>query len=190
MTRTPAREELPAAAVETVPDVIGPGLEVLFCGINPGLYTASVGHHFADPGNRFWEALRTAGFTDRLLDPFEERRLLAYGYGITHLVERATAAAAELSDAELATGRWRLETKVLHYAPRWLAVLGLGAYRRAFRRPQAVLGRQEETVAGARVWVLPHPSGLNASHGPEDFTRLLRELRSATAAERSRCEDA
>lgn len=165
--------------------MIGPGLEVLFCGISPALYTAVVGHHFACPGNPFWKALHTAGFTDRLLDPFEERRLLAYGYGITNLVERATAAAAELSGAELATGRWRLETKVLHYAPRWLAVLGLGAYRTVFRRQDAVLGRQEETVAGARVWVLPDPGGLNAGYRPEDFTRLLRDLRSATAAERS-----
>ena len=184
--RTPTRDELLAAAGRTVTDVIGPELQVLFCGINPGLYTAVVGHHFARPGNRFWKALHTAGFTDRLLHPFEERQLLAYGYGITNLVDRATATAAELSDAELATGRWRLEKKILHYAPRWLAVLGLGAYRTAFGRPRAGLGRQEEPVAGARVWVLPNPSGLNASYRPDDFTRLFRELRSATEAERPR----
>lgn len=184
--RTPTRDELLAAAARTVPDVIGPEIEVLFCGISPEPYTAFVGHHFAHPGNRFWKALHTAGFTDRLLDPSGERQLLAYGYGLTYLVERAAATAAELSGAELATGRWRLETKVLNYAPRWLAVLGLGAYRTAFRCPHAALGRQEDSVAGARVWVLPNPSGRNADYRPEDFTRLFRELRSAVAAESPR----
>lgn len=183
MARRPTREELLSAGGRTLPDVIAPGLKVLFCGINPGLYTAVVGHHFARPGNRFWKALHTAGFTPRLLAPEEEQELLRHGCGITNVARRATAAAAELAPEELAEGGRRLEEKVRVYAPRWLAVLGLGAYRTAFGRPRAALGPQEERVGGARVWVLPNPSGLNASYRPADFTRLFRELREAVEGE-------
>lgn len=165
-----------------MPDVIAPGLQVLFCGINPGLYSGAVGHHFARPGNRFWRVLYAAGFTPRLLFPFEERELLIYGYGITNIVARATASADELSSAELIAGAQRLEEKVKHYQPRVLAVLGIGAYRTAFKRPRADPGPQVESIGVSRLWVLPNPSGLNAHYQLEDLVRLFRELRQAVTA--------
>jgi TDG/mug DNA glycosylase family protein len=151
----------------------------MFCGINPGLYSAATGHHFARPGNRFWPALHLAGFTERLLAPWEERELLAQGCGITNIVGRATASAAELEAEELRAGRRRLERKCRRFAPRWVAVLGIGAYRGAFDRRRAHVGPQEETIGGARVWVLPNPSGLNANHQLPELVRLFRELRNA-----------
>jgi double-stranded uracil-DNA glycosylase len=177
--RRPTREELLDAAGKTLPDVIAPGLKVLFCGINPGLYTAAVGHHFARPGNRFWPALHHAGFTKRLLDPSEERELLGWGYGITNVVDRATATAAELSAEELAVGGRGLEEKAARFRPAWVAVLGVGAYRSAFGRPKAALGPQAEALAGSRIWVLPNPSGLNAHYQRDDLARMFRELRLA-----------
>lgn len=173
----PTREEVLAAAGRTVPDVIAPELKVLFCGINPGLYSGATGHHFARPGNRFWRALHAAGFTDRLLAPWEERSLLERGCGITNLVARATANAAELSAEELVVARRRLVRKVRRYRPRWLAVLGVGAYRTAFARPRAKLGRQPERLGTTGLWVLPNPSGLNANHQLADFARAFRALR-------------
>lgn len=175
-SRRPSREELLAARDKTVPDVIAPGLRVLFCGINPGLYTAAIGHHFGRPGNRFWPALHRSGFTDRQLDPAEERELLTYGWGITNVVDRATATADEVSAEELAAGGRRLEAKVREYRPRRVAVLGIGAWRTAFGRPRAALGRQEETLGGASVWVLPNPSGLNAHYRLEGLAAMFREL--------------
>jgi TDG/mug DNA glycosylase family protein len=152
---------------------------VLFCGINPGLYSGAVGHHFARPGNRFWPALHLAGFTPRQLSPFEERELLPLGYGITNLAQRATAVADELTSGELLAGRQRLEDRVRRFRPRMVAVLGIGAYRTAFARPDAVLGRQEEGLEGSGLWVLPNPSGLNAHYQLDDLARLFRELRQA-----------
>jgi TDG/mug DNA glycosylase family protein len=175
----PTEAQLAAARNTTVPDLIRPGLKVLFCGINPGLYSAAVGHHFARPGNRFWPALRAAEFTDRLLSPFEERELLEAGYGITNVAPRATAAADELSNKELIEGAEALEQKVRHYRPGVLAVLGVGAYRTAFGRKNAKVGRQAEAVGGVPVWILPNPSGLNAHYHAEDLARLFRELRVA-----------
>jgi double-stranded uracil-DNA glycosylase len=175
----PTRAELLAAAGRTIPDVIGPDLCVLFCGINPGLYSAATGHHFARPGNRFWPALHAAGFSRRLLHPAEERLLLASGYGITNLVARSTAAADELAPEEFVAGRRRLATKVRRYRPRIVAVLGVGAYRLAFGRPSTGLGLQTESLAGATLWVLPNPSGLNANHQLPDLARLFRRLRVA-----------
>jgi double-stranded uracil-DNA glycosylase len=160
----PNRTELLAAAGKTVRDVIAPGLHVLFCGINPGLYSAATGHHFARPGNRFWPTLYQAGFTRRLLTPAEEQKLLADGCGITNLVARATAKAEELAPDELVTGRRRLSATVRRCQPKVLAVLGISAYRTAFPYPKATLGRQAESFAGAIVWVLPNPSGLNAHY--------------------------
>jgi double-stranded uracil-DNA glycosylase len=175
----PTREQLLAARGKTIRDVIAPGLKVLFVGINPGLYSAAVRHHFARPGNRFWPVLHAAGFTERLLSPSEERELLNWGYGITNVVAQATAAAAELSTAQLVAGGRRLAAKVRRYRPRAVAVLGVGAYRAAFARPDATPGEQQQLLAGASLWVLPNPSGLNANYQMKDLTPLFRQLRHA-----------
>jgi TDG/mug DNA glycosylase family protein len=177
MTPKPTKADLLAAAGKTLPDVIAPNLRVLFCGINPGLYTAAVQQHFGRPGNRFWPVLHRAGFTPRLFHPSEQRELLPLGYGITNLVARATAAAAELTDEELADGAHALARKVRRYKPRVLAVVGVGAYRTAFGRPRAKLGLQEETLGATRLWVLPNPSGLNANYQAAQLADLFRELR-------------
>jgi len=177
----PTPAQIRAAAGRTLSDVIAPDLRVLFVGINPGLYTAAVGHHFARPGNRFWPALHRSGFTPRLLSPFEEDELPALGCGITNLVPRATASAAELTRDELKAGGRRLAGKVRRDRPRLVAVLGIGAYRTAFDRPRAGLGLQIEPLEAARVWVLPNPSGLNAHHQLDDLARRFRELRRAAA---------
>lgn len=173
----PNRAELLAATGKTVRDVIAPGLQVLFCGINPGLYSAATGHHFARPGNRFWPALYHSGFTRRLLAPAEERDLLDNGCGITNLVARATARAEELAPDELIAGRRRLAAKVGRYCPAVLAVLGIGAYRTAFADPRAALGRQPAELAGAVLWALPNPSGLNAHYQMAELIALFAELR-------------
>jgi TDG/mug DNA glycosylase family protein len=177
--RRPTRAEIAAAIGKTLPDVIATDLKLLFCGINPGLYTAAIGHHFGRPGNRFWPALYAAGFTDRLLSPYEEHELLARGYGITNIVARASARADELTEDELRQGARILEGKARRYRPRFLAVLGITAYRRAFQQPNAVLGLQPEKLAETKIWLLPSPSGLNAHHSPADLARLFGELRQA-----------
>ena len=173
----PTKAELAAAKHLTVPDLVGPGLRVLFCGINPGLYTAAIGHHFGRPGNRFWPALHGAGFTPRLFSPWEERDLLPLGIGITNMVERTTATAAELSPYEYVAGAARLKKLVTRTKPRVVAFLGIGAYRSAFARPKAALGLQPERIGGSALWVLPSPSGLNANHQLADLVDLLRDLR-------------
>ena len=157
--------------------MIGPGLSVLFVGINPGLYSAATGHHFARPGNRFWPALHAAGFTSRLLHPAEQRDLLKNGYGITNLVNRGTATADELDPAEFVAGRSRLAAKVRRHRPRTVAFLGVGAYCHAFSIKQAIVGRQQQTFEGAEVWVLPNPSGLNANYQLPVLVKLFRALR-------------
>lgn len=182
--RRPTREEVEAAYGKSVRDVIAPGLRVLFCGINPGLYTAAIGHHFGRPGNRFWTVLHTSGFTPRLLAPYEERELLALGLGITNVVNKATRVAEELARAELRAGGAALERKVLRYRPLALAVLGLGAYRTAFERPKAGVGEQDERIGSTRIWVLPNPSGRTASYQLDALTRLFRELRLAVGGSR------
>ncbi len=173
----PTKEDLEAARNKTVKDVIAPGLDLLFCGINPGLYTAAIGHHFGRPGNRFWPALYVSGFTERLLSPYEERELLNNGYGITNIVARTTLNEQELSDEELIEGVRILEKKVRRYRPGFVAILGIGAYRRAFRRPDAAIGSQSEDISGACLWVLPNPSGLNTHYLPSDLKRLFTRLR-------------
>jgi TDG/mug DNA glycosylase family protein len=175
----PSRAQLEAARDKTLRDVIAPGLRVLFCGINPGLYSAATGNHFARPGNRFWPALHGAGFTPRLLKPWEKETLLEAGYGLTNLVARATAEAAELQPAEFVAGRRRLAAKVRRYRPRIVAFLGMGAFRHAFGQPAAALGEQPERFEGARVWLLPSPSGLNANYQMGALVALLRKLREA-----------
>jgi TDG/mug DNA glycosylase family protein len=177
--RKPTREELLAAVGRTMPDLIAPGLRILFCGINPSLYSVVVGYHFARPGNRFWPTLHAAGFTPRRLAPSEQEELPRLGYGITNVVDRATATAAELADSELTEGGHQLVAKVRRYRPRFLAMLGISAYRLAFGRPEAELGLQPETMGDTRLWVLPNPSGLNAHYQLKDLARLFRELKRA-----------
>ena len=179
----PTKEQLLAAESKTVRDVIAPDLRVLFCGINPGLYTAAVGHHFARPGNRFWPALYAAGFTERLLSPFEERQLLQSGYGITNVVPRATASADLLTKEEIVNGGELLRAKVLRYRPRILAVLGLGAYRVAFNQSKALVGPQPDSIGETTLWVLPNPSGLNANYQAHDLARLFRQLKDASVSD-------
>ncbi|AXI81024.1 G/U mismatch-specific DNA glycosylase [Peterkaempfera bronchialis] len=172
----PTPAELEAARDRTIADVIADDLRVLFCGINPGLWSAATGHHFARPGNRFWPALHRSGFTDRQYLPREQGQLLALGLGITNVAARATARADELRAAEFTEGGAVLTRKVLRHRPRWLAVVGITAYRAAFAAPRAVVGPQPEPIGNTRVWVLPNPSGLNA-HWPApalaaEFARL------------------
>ncbi|MFC4555797.1 G/U mismatch-specific DNA glycosylase [Georgenia faecalis] len=174
----PTRADLLASADRTLPTIAAPGLRVLFCGINPGLYSAWTGHHFARPGNRFWPALHRSGFTPRQLAPAEQLELLTWGLGVTNVVERASATAAELSPAELQAGGERLVADVERYDPAWLAVLGVTAYRAAFHRPKATFGEQEP-IGATRVWVLPNPSGLNAHFTLARLAERFAELRSA-----------
>jgi len=159
--------------------VIAAQLRILFCGINPGLYSGAVGHHFARPGNRFWPVLHAAGFTKRVLSPWEEKVLLEGGYGITNLVARATVSAEELDRSELLAGARRLKRKAGRYQPCWIAVVGIGAYRIAFAKPRAVFGPQPESLGPSRLWVLPNPSGLNANHQLPELTKAFRELHDA-----------
>lgn len=173
----PTKAEVAAARGRTVPDVIAPGLSVLFCGINPGLYSGATGHHFARPGNRFWPALHAAGFTDRLLRPWEEQILLQHQLGVTNLVAGATASAAELTADQLRKGRQQLARKIRRYRPRCVAVLGIGAYRVAFDHPRAGIGQQPEQLETAALWVLPNPSGLNAHHQLAELVAAFRALR-------------
>ncbi len=173
----PSRAELQAAAGRTIPDVVAPGLRVLFCGINPGLYSAAVGHHFARPGNRFWPTLHASGFTSRLLRPCEQGELLGIGLGITNIAARSTARADELSPGELKDGARILAAKVATLRPRWLAVVGVTAYRAAFGQPGAVVGPQDVPIGRTKVWVLPNPSGLNALWPVPMLIEAFRELR-------------
>jgi double-stranded uracil-DNA glycosylase len=175
----PTGGELLAARGRSIPDVIAPDLLVLFCGINPSLYSAAVGHHFARPGNRFWPALLGAGFTDRLLSPFEDALLLERRLGCTNLVERATARAGELTPAELSAGAAGLIQRVSLYRPAWLAVLGVSAYRSAFGIRAARTGEQPEAIDGTRVWLLPNPSGLNAHYQLQGLVDEFHALRLA-----------
>jgi TDG/mug DNA glycosylase family protein len=181
--KRPSAVELRRARRLVLRDVIAPRLRVLFCGINPGLYSAAVGHHFARPGNRFWKALHGSGFTPRLFSPFEDADLALLGLGVTNLAPRTTARADELSAAELVRGARELEAKVARQRPRVLAILGVGAYRLAFGRPEAVVGRQAAALGGTLVWVLPNPSGLNAHYGLPDLVRHFRALRQEVDAE-------
>ncbi|MEN6449082.1 MAG: G/U mismatch-specific DNA glycosylase [Thermoguttaceae bacterium] len=180
----PSAAELLAAIGRGVPDVLGPGLGVLFCGINPGLYSAAVKHHFARPGNRFWPALHEAGFTPRLFSPWDERELLTLRLGVTNLVNCATAAASELTPDQLRRGGQQLLRKIRRCRPRFLAVLGVGAYRRAFHRPGATPGRQADSLGATVVWLLPNPSGLNAHYQLADLVAQFRSLREAVERER------
>jgi double-stranded uracil-DNA glycosylase len=177
--RRPTADEIRSAVGRAIPDLIAPGLTILFCGINPGLYSAAAQHHFARPGNRFWPALHRAGFTARLLAPHDSEELIKSGFGITSFVRRATASARHLEPAELVAGRRRLTRTIRAYRPQWIAVLGVGAYRTAFGDPRATIGPQPHDVAGARTWILPSPSGANGSYPLVALVRELRAFRDA-----------
>jgi double-stranded uracil-DNA glycosylase len=181
----PTPADLAAAAGLTIPDVAAPGLRVLFSGINPGLYSAATGYHFARPGNRFWPTLYRSGFTPRQFRPDEQDQLLALGLGITNIVDRATARADELTTDELRAGGRALRAKAERLRPRWLAVVGVTAYRTAFGHPGAAVGPQEQTLAATRLWVLPNPSGLNALWTTPRLTEAFRELREAAGDDAS-----
>lgn len=175
--RRPTAAELAAAAGLSIPDVIAPGLRVLFSGINPGLYSAATGYHFARPGNRFWPALHRSGFTPRQLRPEDQEQLLGLGLGITNVAARATARAGELTSQELRDGGKALLAKAERLRPQWLAVVGVTAYRTAFGEPRATVGPQELIVGATRLWVLPNPSGLNALWTTPKLIEAFRELR-------------
>lgn len=174
--RRPSRSQLEEAVHQKVRDVVAPGLKVLFCGINPGRYSAATGHHFAGPSNRFWPAIHAAGFTPRRLSPFEDAALLKLNLGITNLVSRTTVRADVLTKQELLEGADVLRRKVRRLRPQILAVVGLGAYRIAFEEPKAVCGLQARTINSTRVWLLPNPSGLNAHHQGAKLVALFRAL--------------
>lgn len=175
----PTKQQLIEAVGQTVPDVIAPNLRVLFCGINPGLYTAAVGHHFARPGNRFWPALHKSGFTSELMSPFDERGLLKIGVGVTNVVPHATASETELTHDHFIEGGKKLRAKIRRYRPRIVAVLGVGAYRKAFADAKAVIGKQDGRICEAEIWVLPNPSGLNANYQLPKLVKLFAQLREA-----------
>jgi len=182
----PNRAQQLAAIRKRVPDVVAPNLTVLFCGINPGLYSAAVGHHFAGPGNLFWPTLHATGFTSRQLTAFDEAELLSLGYGITNLVTRPSASAEEVEKDELRRGARALRRKVLSLQPRFVAVLGLVAYRVGFESNKAVVGRQPDDIGTTKVWLLPNPSGLNAFHQPAILNEMFSEFRAAVVADVSR----
>jgi TDG/mug DNA glycosylase family protein len=178
--------DLDAARDRTIPDILpadGEPLHVLFCGINPGLYSAATGWHFARPGNRFWPALHLSGFTPRRLDPSEQGELRGYGLGITNIAPRATAQAAELTDAELRAGAAVLRSLIERHRPRFVAIAGVTAYRTAFGRPNAAIGPQDERLGAARVWILPNPSGLNAHWTMPKLVTAFADLREAAVDE-------
>jgi len=175
----PTKEDLRDAINRTTEDLINDNLKVLFCGINPGIWSGATGFHFAKPGNRFWKTLHLSGFTSHVLHPSEEHELLENGYGITSFCKRTTARADELTTEEFIEGGKNLVKKIERYKPQFLAVLGIGAYRTAFNVPNAKLGLQAEKIGGAKVWLLPNPSGLNAHYQLNDLAKLFGELRQA-----------
>ncbi len=179
MTTRPTPQDLEAARDRLVPDVLAPGLRIVFCGINPGLWTAATGHHFARPGNRFWPALHASGLTPRRLDPAEQGELPGLGLGLTNVVPRATARADELTREEYVEGGRRLVTRMEELRPSWLAVLGVTAYRTAFGDERAQVGEQQRRIGDTRVWVLPNPSGLNAHWSAAALADELARLRRA-----------
>jgi TDG/mug DNA glycosylase family protein len=176
-------EQLQAAYGAVIPDLGGPHTRVLLVGINPSLYSGWAGQHFARPGNRLWRTLHEAGFTDRRLHPSETAAIEAAGLGITNLVARATARAEELTDDELRAGLRPLRGLVRSWRPGFVAFLGISTYRIAFGRRSASVGEQAEQFHGARVWVLPNPSGLNAHYQQPALTAAYAELRRAVSAQ-------
>lgn len=185
----PTAAQLARAVSKGLPDLLAPSLEIVFCGINPGLYSTAIGHHFGRPGNRFWPTLFAAGFTPRLFSGFDDHELLGLGFGATNIAARTTATADELTRAELLRGARLLRAKISKYQPRFLAILGISAYRVAFRQPKAELGLQAESIEQTKLWVLPNPSGLNAHHPPAVLARLFNEFREAANVPRATLEN-
>lgn len=179
----PTKEDLRDAINRTTEDLIDYDLKVLFCGINPGIWSGATGFHFAKPGNRFWKALHFGGFSDRLLQPSEEHELLENGYGITSFCKRTTARADELSNEEIVQGGDNLIKKIEKFKPQFLAVLGIGAFRTAFSDPKAKLGLQNRQIGATKIWLLPNPSGLNAHYQIADLAKLFGELKQAIETE-------
>jgi TDG/mug DNA glycosylase family protein len=186
----PTKAQLLAAANKRVPDLISQNLIVLFAGINPGLYTAAIGRHFGRPGNRFWPAVHGGGFTPRLFTPFEGSLLLDLKFGITNIVERATARADELTIDELRAGGQRLEAKVRRWRPTVVAFVGIGPYRIVSGNKDARVGLQKPLFGGSHAWVLPNPSGLNAHYQPAALAKLFGDLRVWAVAEHARTKGA
>lgn len=176
----PTRAEVAAAHDRLLDDLLEPGLRVLFSGINPGLYSAATGFHFARPGNRFWPALHRSGFTPTLLTASQQKSLLSYGLGITNIVARASARADELTPAEMVAGGAILAAKVREFRPAWLAVLGVTAFRAAFADKSARIGARPTPIGDTRVWVLPNPSGLNAHYTLDALAEAFRDFKRAT----------
>ncbi|MEJ7863439.1 MAG: G/U mismatch-specific DNA glycosylase [Pyrinomonadaceae bacterium] len=175
----PTKEDLRDAINRTTEDLIDYDLKVLFCGINPGIWSGATGFHFAKPGNRFWKALHFGGFSDRVLHPSEEHELLENGYGITSFCKRTTARADELSNEEIVQGGNNLIKKIEKFKPQFLAVLGIGAFRTAFSDPKAKLGLQNRQIGATKIWLLPNPSGLNAHYQIADLAKIFSELKQA-----------
>jgi TDG/mug DNA glycosylase family protein len=165
---------------DTLPDIIRPGLKVVFCGLNPGASAAAGGHHFIGRSNRFWRVLHLAGFTPDEMRPEKDRELLTYRCGLTTAVERATTRADELSKHEFIASASKLRRKIGRYAPRYIAFLGKAAYSAISEQRDVAWGRQEEAFGGAIVWLLPNPSGLNRSFSLGDLVRAYTELRVAS----------
>jgi double-stranded uracil-DNA glycosylase len=179
----PNKKQLEAARKKKVPDLYTPNVQVVFCGINPGLYSAAVGHHFAGPGNLLWPTLFASGFTPRLFTAFDANELLALGFGITNLVTRTSATADELDHDELHRGARQVTKKLKVWQPRWVAFLGLHAYRVAFERRKAIVGRQDEMIGNTKIYLLPNPSGLNAFHQPAILNQMFSEFRQVLLAD-------
>lgn len=171
----------PVTLFRPLPDVLAANLRVLFVGINPSLYSAEVGHHFARPGNRFWPTLHGSGFTPHLVVPQDDHTVLTWGLGLTNLVDRATARASELEVDELRDGGQQLVQKLEDYRPRVVAMVGVSAYRVAFADKRAAVGDQARRLGPSRLWLLPNPSGLNAHYRLQDLVAAFGELARASA---------
>lgn len=162
-----------------VPDIISKDLDILFCGINPGLTSAVTHHHFAKPGNRFWKALFLSQLVPSQLLPNQQKELLQYRIGITNFVTRPSATAKEISKQEYIIGSKKLIKKIAEFKPKNLVILGIEAFKNGFNQKVVTIGLQTEKIHNTQVWVFPNPSGLNAHYSLEDFVKLFAKLKQA-----------